>query len=52
MTRRVREPFWGPNAKPFFIQLAVGTAVSFGLYYAGLWDFLYFLSCRFLTGSC
>lgn len=39
-----REPIFGPNAKPFFFQLALGFAVSYGLYEIGLWHFVYDLT--------
>lgn len=48
---RRREPFFGPNAKPFFIQLAVGLALSWGLYELGLWHFGYNLMGYLLNGT-
>ena len=29
-----KQPFWGPNAKPIFIQLVVGLAVGYVVYKA------------------
>lgn len=52
MLARRREPFWGTNAKPFFIQSAIALAMGFGAYALGVWDFLFDLSCRYITGSC
>lgn len=40
----MREPFFGPNARPFFIQLAFGTAFAHILYALGLWHLLYDLT--------
>ena len=35
-----REPFWGPNAKAFFIQLVVGLVVYHFLVWIGLGRFV------------
>jgi hypothetical protein len=46
-----REPFFGVNAKPFFIQTAVGVTVAvIASYTIGPW--IYRLSCVYLTGAC
>lgn len=52
----MRQPFFGPNAKPFFIQLAVGVAAAWLAVFSGIPDLLgdlaYQFSCHYITGSC
>lgn len=48
----MREPFFGPNAKPFFIQSLAGVATYHFLSWIGVGDLFYWLSCSFLTGTC
>lgn len=48
----MQEPFFGPNARPVFIQTIVGVATYSALSWAGVGDFFYWLSCSFLTGTC
>lgn len=47
----MREPFFGPNAKPMAIQFGIGLALYFILE-PTLGRFVYYLSCTYLTGSC
>lgn len=48
----MREPILGPNAKPFFIQTAIVVATYHILSWLGVGDFIYWLSCTYLTGTC
>lgn len=50
-----RQPILGPNAKPFFIQLAIGVAVAFTAYFATrgwLPDLIHQGVCTYVIGPC
>jgi hypothetical protein len=44
--------FWGPNALPMAIQMTVGAAIVYFLNWVGFAQFMYDLSCTYITGSC
>lgn len=52
----MREPIFGPNARPFFVQYTVALCALFfftALFnWIGAYDFFYRLSCNYVTGSC
>lgn len=51
----MREPFFGPNARPMVIQAAVGITVAMiAAYTFAPWvgEQAFQLSCAYITGSC
>lgn len=47
----MREPIFGQNAKTWAIQFVIGLVLLFAIKWA-IGDWLYHLSCTYLTGSC